>query len=88
MITLAFAQLVFYVGGGLEAYGADDGLNISRSRFPGLIDIRDKASFYWLCFALLCGTLWFCSRFARRVVATPPLPAAAAAARQRGAHAS
>ena len=64
MITLAFAQLAFYVGGGLEAYGADDGLNISRSRFPGLLDLRDKASFYWLCFALLCGTLWFCSRFA------------------------
>jgi len=64
MITLAFAQLVYYVGVGLEAYGADDGLNISRSRFPGLIDLRDKASFYWLCFALLCATLWFCSRFA------------------------
>lgn len=64
MITLAFAQLVFYVGGGLEAYGADDGLNISRSRFTGVLDLRNKASFYWLCFALLCGTLWFCSRFA------------------------
>ncbi len=64
MITLAFAQLVYYVGGGLEGYGADDGLNISRSRFPGLIDLRDKASFYWLCFVLLCGTLWFCGRFA------------------------
>ena len=64
MITLAFAQLVYYVGAGLEAYGGDDGLNISRSRFPGLLDLRDKASFYWLCFALLCGTLWFSSRFA------------------------
>src|SRR3979411_3149575 len=64
MITLAFAQLVYYVGAGLEAYGADDGLNISRSRFPGLLDLRDKASFYWLCFALLCGPLWFFSRFA------------------------
>ncbi|MDI1283563.1 MAG: branched-chain amino acid ABC transporter permease [Reyranella sp.] len=64
MITLAFAQLVYYVSAGLEAYGADDGLNISRSRFPGLIDLRDKASFYWLCFVLLLGTLWFCSRFA------------------------
>ncbi len=62
MITLAFAQLVFYVSAGLEAYGADDGLNISRSRFSGIIDLRDKASFYWLCLALLCGTLWFCSR--------------------------
>jgi branched-chain amino acid transport system permease protein len=64
MITLAFAQLVYYVGSGLEAYGGDDGLNISRSRFPGLIDLRDKASFYWLCFALLCASLWFCSRYA------------------------
>ncbi|NDH62540.1 MAG: branched-chain amino acid ABC transporter permease [Alphaproteobacteria bacterium] len=64
MITLAFAQLIYYVSAGLEAYGGDDGLNISRSRFTGLIDLRDKASFYWLCFALLLGTLWFCSRFA------------------------
>jgi branched-chain amino acid transport system permease protein len=64
MITLAFAQLVYYLGAGLEAYGGDDGLNISRSRFAGLLDLRDKASFYWLCFALLCATLWFCSRFA------------------------
>ena len=64
MITLAFAQLVYYLSSGLETYGGDDGLNISRSRFPGVIDLRDKAAFYWLCFALLCGTLWFCSRFA------------------------
>ena len=64
MITLAFAQLVYYVGSGLEAYGGDDGLNISRSRFPGLIDLRDKANFYWLCFALLCASLWFCGRYA------------------------
>jgi branched-chain amino acid transport system permease protein len=63
MITLAFAQLVYYLGSGLEMYGGDDGLNISRSRFD-LIDLRDKASFYWLCLALLCATLWFCSRFA------------------------
>jgi len=64
MITLAFAQLVYYVGAGLEAYGGDDGLNISRSRFVGLLDLRDKAAFYWLCFTLLAATLWFCGRFA------------------------
>ena len=64
MITLAFAQLVYYVGAGLEAYGGDDGLNISRSRFVGLLDLRNKAAFYWLCFVLLAATLWFCSRFA------------------------
>lgn len=64
MITLAFAQLVYYLSSGLEAYGGDDGLNISRSRFSGLVDLRDKASFYWLCLALLGGTLWFSSRMA------------------------
>ena len=64
LFVIVLIPIVYYVGGGLEAYGADDGLNISRSRFPGLVDLRDKASFYWLCFAALCGTLWFCSRFA------------------------
>ena len=64
MITLAFAQLVYYLGSGLEMYGGDDGLNISRSRFDGVIDLRDKATFYWLCLALFSATLWFCSRFA------------------------
>jgi branched-chain amino acid transport system permease protein len=63
MITLAFAQLVYYLASGLEAYGGDDGLNFSRSRL-GLIDLRDKASFYWLCFAILLGTLRFCGRMA------------------------
>lgn len=59
MITLAFAQLVFYVGVGLEAYGADDGLNIQRrSTFSGLIDLRHRPSFYWLCYACLLATLW------------------------------
>ena len=61
MITLAFAQLVYYLASGLEAYGGDDGLNFSRSRL-WLIDLRDKNSFYWLCFAFLLGTLWFSSR--------------------------
>jgi branched-chain amino acid transport system permease protein len=65
MITLAFAQLVYYLGSGLEMYGGDDGLNISRSRFDGLIELRDKAAFYWLCLALLLATLWFCGRLAR-----------------------
>jgi branched-chain amino acid transport system permease protein len=64
MITLAFAQLVYYLGSGLEAYGGDDGLNIDRSRFAGLLNLGDKATFYWLCFVLLCATLWFCGRMA------------------------
>src|SRR6516164_11141752 len=40
MITLAFAQLVYYFGVGLDRYGADDGLTIRRrSQFAGLINL-------------------------------------------------
>ncbi len=57
MITLAFAQLLYFVGVGLEPYGADDGLTINRrSDFAGLIPDRgpDKfVAFYVLSFAVL-----------------------------------
>ena len=40
MITLAFAQMIYYVVVALSRYGADDGLTISRrSQFAGLIDL-------------------------------------------------
>src|SRR5205814_7923112 len=53
MITLAFAQMVYYVGSSLSRYGADDGLTIySRSKFSGL-NLSNKVIFYYVCFALL-----------------------------------
>ncbi len=54
MITLAFAQMIYYVGVGMTRYGGDDGLTIyRRSQFGGLIDLSNKTVFYYLCFALL-----------------------------------
>jgi len=42
MITLAFAQMVYYVAIGLDRYGGDDGLTIyHNSQFGGLIDIGE-----------------------------------------------
>jgi len=53
MITLAFAQMVYYVAIGLDRYGGDDGLTIyKRSQFGGL-DLNNETLFYYLCFALL-----------------------------------
>src|SRR5580658_5088033 len=53
MITLAFAQMVYYVAIGLDRYGGDDGLTIyKRSQF-GVIDLNNKTLFYYLCLALL-----------------------------------
>src|SRR6516225_242538 len=54
MITLAFAQMVYYVAIGLDRYGGDDGLTIyHRSGFGGLVDLTNRTVFYYLCFGLL-----------------------------------
>src|SRR5499425_1001497 len=54
MITLAFAQMIYYVAIGLDRYGGDDGLTIyRRSGFDGLIDLSNRTIFYYLCFGML-----------------------------------
>jgi branched-chain amino acid transport system permease protein len=59
MITLAFAQLVYYFGVGLDRYGADDGLSIrQRSGFAGLVDLSNRTQFYYLCFILLIAAIY------------------------------
>ena len=53
MITLAFAQMAYYVASGLSRYGGDDGLTIyKRSDFGGLINLSNRVQFYYLCLAL------------------------------------
>jgi branched-chain amino acid transport system permease protein len=59
MITLAFAQMAYYVASGLARYGGDDGLTIyKRSDFAGLIDLSDRVEFYYLCLACLLLVLF------------------------------
>jgi len=54
MITLAFAQMVYYVAIGLDRYGGDDGMTIyKRSQFGDLINLSNKTAFYYLCLVLL-----------------------------------
>src|SRR6202041_996522 len=58
MITLAFAQMIYYVAIGLDRYGGDDGLTIyKRSQF-GSLDLNNKTVFYYLCFAILLASLY------------------------------
>jgi branched-chain amino acid transport system permease protein len=65
MITLAFAQMIYYVAVGLDRYGGDDGLTIyKRSTFGGLIDLNNKTLFYYLCFVLLLGNIYLIWRIA------------------------
>ena len=59
MITLAFAQMIYYVAVALNRYGGDDGLTIyRRSQFGGLVDLSNKTFFYYLCLALLIATVY------------------------------
>jgi branched-chain amino acid transport system permease protein len=59
MITLAFGQMLYYVAVGLDRYGGDDGMTIyRRSQFAGLVDLSNKTQFYYVCFALLLGTIY------------------------------
>ena len=53
MITLAFAQMIYYVAIGLDRYGGDDGLTIYHRSAFGLIDLSNRTIFYYLCFGLL-----------------------------------
>ena len=57
MITLAFAQMAFFVVTGLEAYGGDDGLIMyGRNKIAG-VGIDDPLAYHYLCLALLCLVL-------------------------------
>jgi branched-chain amino acid transport system permease protein len=53
MITLAFAQLLYFVGVALRQYGGDDGFTFrGRSHFPGL-DLNNTVTFFYFVWALL-----------------------------------
>ncbi|WP_350335880.1 branched-chain amino acid ABC transporter permease [Coralliovum pocilloporae] len=58
MITLAFAQMVYFMAISIPAYGGEDGLPIYvRNTFPGL-DTYDTLTFFLLCYgALALGLL-------------------------------
>jgi branched-chain amino acid transport system permease protein len=59
MITLAFAQMAYYVAAGLARYGGDDGLTIyKRSQFVAPLDLSNKVQFYYICLALLFASIY------------------------------
>ncbi|MEE8517137.1 MAG: branched-chain amino acid ABC transporter permease [Alphaproteobacteria bacterium] len=63
MITLALAQMLFFLGVSLDVFGGDDGLNIDqRSTLFGLIDLNHRPSFYYLVFFALVTALYLCHR--------------------------
>jgi branched-chain amino acid transport system permease protein len=57
MITLAFTQMLYYLGISLEEYGGDDGMRLrGRSQFP-LVDLNEPVQFYYVVLALMVAAL-------------------------------
>ena len=58
MITLAFAQMLFFLAVSLREYGGDDGMQLqNRSQF-GPLDLNNATLLYYLAYALLLAVLY------------------------------
>lgn len=58
MITLAFAQMFFFLAVSLKQYGGDDGLSIaSRSAF-GYVNLDNATLLYYVIYGVLLATLY------------------------------
>ncbi|NLO81328.1 MAG: branched-chain amino acid ABC transporter permease [Xanthomonadaceae bacterium] len=75
MITLAFAQLIYFIVISLSQYGGQDGLALwGRNTLAG-VALEDPISFYYACFGLLLAVLYLLrrlvgSRFGRVIEAS------------------
>jgi len=65
MITLAFAQMLFYLANSLKGYGGDEGLRLrTRVLLPFGGDLREPTTLYYLALAVLVLCIVALARFA------------------------
>ena len=67
MITLAFAQMLFYLANSVKGYGGDEGLNVrARSLFSlagWVLDLKNPLALYYAALAVLAASLFALARF-------------------------
>ena len=60
MITLAFGQMIYFLGESINQFGGDNGLNIERhSRFAAVLNLDHPTTLYYFVFAWLALCLGF-----------------------------
>jgi branched-chain amino acid transport system permease protein len=75
MITLAFAQMMFYLVNSMKAYGGDEGLSLPRRAAFGFgLDLGNELVFYYVVLVILLLSLFLLhrlvhARFGRVIVA-------------------
>ncbi len=67
MITLALAQMVFFIAAQWPLLGGEDGLRSSRGRVLGVFDVSDDRAMYYFAYAVFLA----CMAFVWRVVNSP-----------------
>jgi branched-chain amino acid transport system permease protein len=66
MITLAFAQMMYYVFVSLKVYGGDDGLNLpDRSHLGFGLDLGNDTTFYYVVLGCFTAVLYAVHRITR-----------------------
>ena len=63
MITLAFAQMMYYIFVSMKAYGGEDGLNLSsRSSLGFGLNLKDDLTFYYVVLGAFAAVLYLLHR--------------------------
>jgi len=58
MITLAFTQMLYYLGIGIEEFGGDNGMRLTtRSQFAGLVPLAHPTVFYYVVLGVLAAAV-------------------------------
>lgn len=64
MITLAFAQMIYYSVVSMQVTGGDDGLPLDQRSTLAPLDLADDAVLYWVALVLLAASIYALKRLA------------------------
>ncbi|HET7669799.1 MAG TPA: branched-chain amino acid ABC transporter permease [Burkholderiales bacterium] len=53
MITLAFTQMLYYLGISVAEFGGDDGMRLKRRSQLGIVDLNDSTQFYYFALVVM-----------------------------------
>jgi branched-chain amino acid transport system permease protein len=62
MITLAFTQMLYYLGISVAEFGGDDGMRLKRRSQLGIADLNDAVQFYYLALVVMLLTVFLVHR--------------------------
>ena len=62
MITLAFTQMLYYLGISVAEFGGDDGMRLKRRSQLGFVDLNDPVQFYYLALVLMLLAVFLVNR--------------------------